>query len=58
MIILAAHGSQDEEARCMQLGAFAFLKKPVDIQVLSETLRKAKEKIRLESQNRDRPDDD
>ena len=58
VIILTAHGSRHEEDRCMRLGAFDFLKKPVDIQVLSETLRKAKEKIRLESQKRDRPDDD
>ena len=56
VIILTGHGSRHEEERCMQLGAFAFLKKPVDIQVLNETLRKAKEKIRLESEKRDRPD--
>ena len=58
VIILTAHGSRREEERCMKLGAFAFLQKPVDIQVLNETLRKAKEKIRLESEKRDCPDDD
>lgn len=56
VIILTGHGSRHEEERCMQLGAFAFLQKPVDIQVLSETLRKAKEKIRLESKKQDHPD--
>jgi len=30
----------------MDLGAFAFFQKPVDIDLLSETLRKAKEKVR------------
>ncbi len=48
VIILTAHGSRHEEERCMQLGAFAFLQKPVDIELLSETLRRAKEKIRRE----------
>jgi len=46
IIILTAHGSRHEEERCMQLGAFAFLQKPVDIELLSETLRRAKEKTR------------
>jgi len=57
VIILTAHGSRQEKERCVRLGAFAFLQKPVDIQVLSATLRKAKEKIRLESKKRDHPDD-
>ena len=29
----------------MELGAFAFLQKPVDIQLLSQTLIKANEKV-------------
>ncbi len=32
---------------CMKLGAFAYLQKPVDIELLSETLKKANEKVRL-----------
>jgi CheY-like chemotaxis protein len=49
VIILTAHESRHEEERCMQLGAFAYLQKPVDIELLSETLRRAKEKIRKKS---------
>jgi DNA-binding NtrC family response regulator len=30
----------------MELGAFAYLQKPVDIEVLSGTLKKAKEKMK------------
>lgn len=46
VIIMTAHGSEAERKRCMELGAFAFLQKPVDPDILSETLRRAKKKIR------------
>jgi len=36
---------------CMSLGAFAYLQKPVDIDVLTETLKKANEAIRSKRQN-------
>ena len=49
VIILTAHESRLEKEKCMRLGAFAYLQKPVDIELLSETLRRAKEKIRRES---------
>ncbi len=45
VIILTGHGSEEDRRRCMELGAFAYLQKPVDIDVLSETLKKAKEKM-------------
>ena len=45
VIILTGHGSEADREVCMKLGAFAYLQKPVDIDVLSETLRKANEKI-------------
>jgi CheY-like chemotaxis protein len=45
VIVLTGHGSEADKQICMQLGAFAYLQKPVDIKVLSETLRKANEKI-------------
>jgi YesN/AraC family two-component response regulator len=32
----------------MSLGAFAYLQKPVDIDVLSDTLKKANEKIQTQ----------
>lgn len=45
VIILTGHGSEDDRKVCMDLGAFAYLHKPVDIDVLSETLKAANEKI-------------
>jgi CheY-like chemotaxis protein len=46
VIILTGHGSEDDRKTCMELGAFAYLQKPVDIEALSETLRQANEKAR------------
>jgi CheY-like chemotaxis protein len=46
VIILTGHGHEADRELCMQLGAFAYLQKPLDINVLSETIQKANEKIR------------
>ena len=46
VIILTGHGSETDREVCMKLGAFAYLQKPVDIDLLSETLKKANEKIK------------
>ncbi len=45
VIILTGHGSEEDRETCMSLGAFAYLQKPVAIEVLTETLEKANEKI-------------
>ncbi|MBW2163484.1 MAG: response regulator, partial [Deltaproteobacteria bacterium] len=45
VIILTGHGSEDDRKVCMDLGAFAYLHKPVDIDALSDKLKKANEKI-------------
>ena len=45
VIILTGHGSGEDKETCMNLGAFAYLQKPVDIDLLSETIRQANEKI-------------
>jgi DNA-binding NtrC family response regulator len=45
VIILTGHGSEADKSTCMDLGAFAYLQKPVDIDLLSETIRRANEKI-------------
>jgi DNA-binding NtrC family response regulator len=45
VIILTGHGSEADKATCMDLGAFAYLQKPVDIDLLSETIRRANEAI-------------
>lgn len=51
VIILTGHGSEDDRKLCLSLGAFAYLQKPVDIDVLTETLKKANEKIRQNVNN-------
>ncbi|WP_024334404.1 response regulator [Desulfotignum balticum] len=45
VIILTGQGSEEDRKICMDLGAFAYLHKPVKIDFLSETLKKAKEKM-------------
>ncbi len=46
VIILTGHGSEREERLAKELGAFAYLQKPVDIDKLSETMKAAYRKIR------------
>jgi CheY-like chemotaxis protein len=46
VIILTGHGSEQDRKTCEELGAFAYLHKPVDIDVLTETLKRANEKMR------------
>ena len=45
VIILTGHGSDQDRETCMALGAFAYLQKPVDIDVLTETLKQANAKM-------------
>jgi DNA-binding NtrC family response regulator len=45
VIVLTGHGSEEDRERCMRLGAFAYLQKPVDIDLLSETLKEAHARI-------------
>jgi len=47
VIILTGHGSEREEILARELGAFAYLKKPVDIDVLSQTMKEAYRKLNL-----------
>jgi DNA-binding NtrC family response regulator len=44
VIILTGHGSMDDMLQCMELGAFAYMNKPVDIEELSATIKAASEK--------------
>ena len=46
VIILTGQGSEADREQCMNLGAFAYLEKPVDVNVLSENIKKANEKIK------------
>ena len=53
VIILTGHGHEEDRQLCMELGAFAYLQKPLDINVLSETIQKANEKIRQKKDKKD-----
>jgi two-component system response regulator CpxR len=48
VIILTGHGSEGDRALAEELGAVAYLEKPVSIERLTETLQHAYEKIRRE----------
>ena len=45
VIILTGHGSEKDKSTALELGAFAYLEKPVDIEVLTKTMKEAYEKI-------------
>ena len=45
VIILTGHGSEDDKKQCMELGAFDYLHKPLNITELSDVIKKANEKV-------------
>ena len=45
VIILTGHGSEREETLAAELGAFAYLHKPVDIDILGQAMKDAYKKI-------------
>lgn len=45
VIILTGHGTSEDMEQCMKLGAFAYMNKPVNIEELSDTIKKAYEKL-------------
>ena len=46
VIIVTGHGSEEDRRLCMDLGAFAYLQKPLDINELSDTIQQANDKVR------------
>jgi len=48
VIILTGHGTHQDMMDCMQLGAFAYMNKPVDIEELSANIKAANEKVMAE----------
>jgi two-component system, OmpR family, response regulator CpxR len=52
VIVLTGQGSEEDRKVCMDLGAFAFLSKTVDIDELSRTIKAAREKIQREREKR------
>ena len=53
VIILTGHGSEADRDKCMELGAFGYLQKPVEIDKLSEMLQQAHDKIRQSAKSSD-----
>ncbi|MEW6238062.1 MAG: cytidylate kinase family protein [Candidatus Omnitrophota bacterium] len=51
VIILTGHGSAKDEELTRELGAFAYLQKPVDIDKLAQTMKQAYEKIQKRLEN-------
>jgi CheY-like chemotaxis protein len=47
VIILTGHGTEKDRKTCMELGAFAYLQKPADIDLITATMKKAYEKIAM-----------
>jgi two-component system response regulator CpxR len=45
IIILTGHGSAEDEKKCMELGAYAYLQKPVDIVNLTAMIDEAYKKV-------------
>lgn len=45
VIVLTGHGSERDRETCMNLGAFAYMHKPVDIEVLTAKLEEANKKV-------------
>jgi len=45
VIILTGHGGEADRETCMEMGAFAYLQKPLNINEFSEVLQQVKEKV-------------
>ncbi|MDR3567491.1 MAG: response regulator [Syntrophobacteraceae bacterium] len=46
IIVLTGHGSKEMEALCMEMGAYAYLEKPVDIAILTKKMQEAYRKLK------------
>jgi two-component system response regulator CpxR len=49
VIVLTGHGSAEVEKLCMELGACAYLEKPVDVETLAATMKEAYRKAKGKS---------
>lgn len=50
VIILTGHGSEKDRQACLDMGAFSYLQKPADINILSQLLKDAHKKIKTGNQ--------
>lgn len=51
VIVLTGQGSEEDKETCLQLGAFAYFEKPVNMEVLTQTMRAAYKKVREQNPN-------
>jgi two-component system, OmpR family, response regulator CpxR len=54
VIVLTGHGSEADRQTCMDLGAFAYMHKPVDIEVLSAKLEEANKKVQEKKKDQEK----
>jgi DNA-binding response OmpR family regulator len=47
VIMLTAHGSDKDKEEAERLGAFAYLRKPVDLELLTNTMRAASKRLEV-----------
>ncbi|HRX79739.1 MAG TPA: sigma-54 dependent transcriptional regulator, partial [Pirellulaceae bacterium] len=52
VIVITAHGSVETAVEAMRLGAFDFITKPLDLDLIRQQVRKAREHYRLRLENR------
>jgi len=52
VVVITAHGSVAKAVEAMRAGAYDFLQKPFDAELVEETLRRALERTRLVAENR------
>lgn len=52
VIILTGHGNEDDKKRSLEMGAFAYLQKPADIDLLTQTMKDAYAKVRSNKEKR------
>jgi len=51
VIVLTGQGSKDDKETCLQLGAFAYFEKPLNMGVLTQTMQDAYKKVREQDHN-------
>ena len=52
-IVITAHGTVETAVKSMRLGAFDFITKPLDLDLIRHQVRKAREHYRLQIENRE-----
>lgn len=52
-IVITAHGTVETAVKSMRLGAFDFITKPLDLDLIRHQVRKAREHYRLQTENRE-----